>query len=423
MDAEQTYSSRLALFQKPPVETSIEEIQYIEFGPRNGISEGSIIEFVIPGTSAEYIDLKRTRLKVKARILMSDGTAIKPDNHVGLVNLSLSSLFRQVDVLLQDKIVSSELNICYPYKALIDVLLHYGFDLKEGELQSELFYKDTGNMDAIPPGNNPGLMERVKYTQNSTEVTLEGPVHTDVFQQDRLIMNGVKIVTKFHPISKKFSLMTGDDQEYKVQITSAVLRVCHVKVSNAVILAQNEALSSSPALYPYWKSNFKTMSVPSGVTTVTSDDIFHGSVPSKLIIAMVKTAAFQGDYKLNPYNFINADVSSINVSVDGQSVPGQPLRPDFSTGDYTTSFLSMFFNNYPHYGGGNWISRTEYVNGYSFFCFDIQGEASQDIFGKIRKGFTKLEMSFGTPTPNLMILLYSLFPGQIKIDKARNVIL
>ena len=307
-------------------------------------------------------------------------------------------------MLLQDKIVSSETNICYPYKALIDVLLHYGFDLKEGELQSELYYKDSGNMDAVPPGNNPGLMERVKYTQNSTEVTLEGPVYTDMFQQDRLIINGVKIVTKFHPISKKFSLMTGDNHEYKVQ-------------------AQTEALSTSPALYPYWKSNFKTISIPSGITTVTSYDIFHGSVPSKLIVAMVKTSAFQGDYKLNPFNFINADVTSINISVDGQTVPSQPLRPDFSTGDYTTSFLSMFFNNYPHHGGGNWISGTEYANGYSFFCFDIQGEASEDIFGKIRKGFTKLEMSFGTPTSNLMILLYSLFPGQIKIDKARNVIL
>ena len=95
MDAEQTYSSRLALFQKPRVESSVEEVQYINFGPRNGISEGSIIEFVIPGTSAEYIYLKRTRLKVKARIVMSDGTPIihKPDNQVGLVNLSLSSLF------------------------------------------------------------------------------------------------------------------------------------------------------------------------------------------------------------------------------------------------------------------------------------------------------------------------------------------
>ena len=93
MDSEQTYSSRLALFQKPFVETSVEEIQYIDFSPRNTVSEGSIIEFVIPGTSAEYIDLRRTRLKLKVRIVSSDGKPITSDMQVGLVNLSLSSLF------------------------------------------------------------------------------------------------------------------------------------------------------------------------------------------------------------------------------------------------------------------------------------------------------------------------------------------
>ena len=356
MESEQTYSSRLALFQKPYIENSVEEIQYIDFTPRNGLAEGSVIEFVIPGTSAEYIDLRRTRLKIKARIVTNEGKPITTDMQVGLVNLSLSSLFRQVDVLMQDKIVSSDINICYPYKSMIDVLLRYGFEVKEGPLQSELYFKDIGNMEAVPSGNNGGLMERVKYTLNGQEVVLEGPIHTDLFQQERPIMNGVKIVIKCHPASKKFSLMTGDDEEYRVQITSAILRVCHVRVSNAVILAQNEALNLSPALYPYWRSNFKTISVPAGVTTVTSDDIFHGSVPSKLVVAMVKTGAFQGDYELNPYNFIHNDVTSIDVSVDGQSVPGQPLRPNFKTGDYTSSFLSMFFNNYPHHGRGNWIT-------------------------------------------------------------------
>ena len=422
MDSEQTYTSKLAIFQKPYVENSVEEIQYIEFAPRNGISDGSIIEFVIPGTSAEYIDLKKSRLKIKARIVKSDGTPIKVENKVGLVNLSLSSLFRQVDVLLQDKIVSSDINICYPYKALIDVLLNYGFGLKESQLQSELYYKDTNVMDAPPTGNNPGLVERTKFTAAGTEVTLEGPVHTDLFQQERPIINGVKIVTKFHPINSKFSLMTGEKEAYKVQITSAILRVCHVKVSNEVIVAQDEVLSLHPALYPYWKSNFKTISVPSGLTTVTSDDIFHGSVPSKLIVAMVQTSAFQGNYSLNPYNFIHANVSSISLSVDGQSVPGQPLTPDFSTGDYTSSFLSMFFNNYPHNGGGNWITRSDFANGYALFCFDIQGETSEDIYGVDRKGFTKLQLTFASPTPNLMILLYSSFSGLLKVDKARNVI-
>ena len=253
MDTDQTYSSKLALFQKPYIESSVEEVQYINFLPTSTISDGSVIEFRIPGTSAEYIDLKRSRLKVKAKIVKGDDTPIGQGSNVGLVNLSLASLFRQVDVQMQDKLVSSEINICYPYKAMMDVLLRYGFDVKEGPLQSELYYKDTGNMDAVPPRNNSGLMSRVAYTANGNEVTLEGPVHTDMFQQDRVILNGVKIVTKFHPSSTKFTLMTGDAEEYKVQITSAILRVCHVKVSNAVILAQNEALNVSPALYPFWK--------------------------------------------------------------------------------------------------------------------------------------------------------------------------
>ena len=217
--------------------------------------------------------------------------------------------------------------------------------------------------------------------------------------------------------------MTGDSEEYKVSITSAVLKVCHVKVSNAVMVAQNEALNTSPALYPYWKSNFKTIAIPGGVTSVTSDDIFHGEVPSKLILAMVKTQAFSGDYRLNPFNFIHNNVNWIELSVDGQSVPGQPLKPNFETGDYTSSFLSMFFNNYPHHDGGNWISREEYANGYSLFCFDIQGEADQDIFGKKKAGYTKLVMNFAQPTTNLMLILYSSFPSVIKIDKTRNVIL
>ena len=207
-DFEQTYTSKLALFQKPYTKTSVEDIQYIDFLPTSTISQGSVIEFRIPGTSSEYVDLKRCRLKLKARIIKSDGSPIGADDDVGLVNLSLASIFRQVDVQIQEKLLSSDINICYLYKSMMDVLLKYGFDLKEGLLQSELYYKDIGVMDAVPPGNNSGLVQRTAFTANGNEVTLEGPIHSDVFQQDRPILNGVKIVLKFHPSSDKFSLIT-----------------------------------------------------------------------------------------------------------------------------------------------------------------------------------------------------------------------
>ena len=140
---------------------------------------------------------------------------------------------------MQEKLVISDIKIFfYPYKYKLDVLLKYGFDLKDGLLESELYYKDTGVRDAVPPGNNSGLTSGTAFTANGNELTLEGPIHTDVFQQDRPILNGVKIILKFHPSTDKFSLMTGDSEDYKVSITSAILKVCHGKVANVVTIAQ-----------------------------------------------------------------------------------------------------------------------------------------------------------------------------------------
>ena len=422
VDTKETYSSKLALFQPPAVETTVEQVQYIEFLPSSTISKGSVIEFRIPGTSAEYIDLSRSKLKVKARIVKSDGNPIKAENQVALVNLSLSSIFRQVDVQMQEKLVGSGTNICYPYKAMLDTLLKYNHDVKEGPLQSELYYKDVGVMDATTAGGNSGLMSRYQYTEAGNEVTLEGPVHTDIFQQERLILNGVKIVVSFHPVDNKFALMNSDSEEYAVSITEAILKVCHVKVSDAVILAQNEALNISPALYPHWKSKLMTISVASGDSTVSNDDIFNGEIPSKLILALVRTEAFTGSYTLNPFNFLHLNANYLEVTVDGQSVPAKPLRPNFETGDYTSSFLSIFFNKYPTHAW-NWIPREDYVNGYSLFCFDIQGQVQEDLFAKHKKGHSRLTINFASSVPYpVMLIVYSISPGLIKIGKARNVI-
>ena len=53
VDTEETYSSKLALFQPPAVKTTVEQVQYIEFLPSSTISKGLVIEFRIPGTSAD----------------------------------------------------------------------------------------------------------------------------------------------------------------------------------------------------------------------------------------------------------------------------------------------------------------------------------------------------------------------------------
>lgn len=79
----------------------------------------SPIEFVVPGHGDEYIDLSHTMLNIQTRILKSVGTKIKDLVKVGPMNNWLHSLFSQVDVYLNQRLVSSAGNT-YAYRSYIE---------------------------------------------------------------------------------------------------------------------------------------------------------------------------------------------------------------------------------------------------------------------------------------------------------------
>ena len=81
--------SELDLFSLPPTQTSIDKGQWVEYHPISTISNGGPIEFFIPGSSEEYMDLNQTQLYIKAKITKSDGSNLADDDQVGPMNLFL----------------------------------------------------------------------------------------------------------------------------------------------------------------------------------------------------------------------------------------------------------------------------------------------------------------------------------------------
>ena len=84
------------------------------------------------------------------------------------VNNWLHSLFKQVDVYLNDTLVTPSTNTC-PYRAYIETALSYGSDAKETQLTSQLWYKDTaGRTDSVALADddttNAGFKSRRNYT-------------------------------------------------------------------------------------------------------------------------------------------------------------------------------------------------------------------------------------------------------------------
>ena len=67
--------NELSLFASPSNQVAVEKVYFTEARPISSIdSEDTPIEIVVSGAGAEYIDLRRSRLYVKAKITKSDGT-------------------------------------------------------------------------------------------------------------------------------------------------------------------------------------------------------------------------------------------------------------------------------------------------------------------------------------------------------------
>ena len=114
----------------PPTQTSVEHGCTMDYHPVSTLTDNGPIEFNIPGSGEDYIDLTNTFLHLGVKITAADGANIADAAAIGPVNLLMHSLFSQVDVALNDKLVSSSTNT-YAYRAYLETLLNYGKEAKE----------------------------------------------------------------------------------------------------------------------------------------------------------------------------------------------------------------------------------------------------------------------------------------------------
>ena len=116
-------------------------------------------EFAVSGAGDDYIDLFNTYLFVEAQIVNTYGSNLEPDTDVGPVDLWMHSLFSDVSVSLNEKLVSPPTSM-YPYRAYIETLFSYGPAAKESQLTGVMWYKDTPGQQDKRRTDNKGFTAR-----------------------------------------------------------------------------------------------------------------------------------------------------------------------------------------------------------------------------------------------------------------------
>ena len=155
----------------------------------------------------------------------------------------------------------------YPYKAMVDFLLSTNTDMIQSEGEAALFHKDQpGAMEAVTyTGGNSGFTERGRPTRSRRTARVEGLLYTDFgIDQPRAIINGVAVTLKVFQSSNDFRLMRNGKEKLRLKITEAILKVCYISLNPDMLVAHNEALKTSPALYPFWRSDVKSFSIAKG---------------------------------------------------------------------------------------------------------------------------------------------------------------
>ena len=68
------------------------------------------MNLLVGGSSQDYLNLANMQLYVRAKIIKADNTATHYTNNMGPTNLWLHSLFSEVDLKLNDTLVTSTNN-------------------------------------------------------------------------------------------------------------------------------------------------------------------------------------------------------------------------------------------------------------------------------------------------------------------------
>ena len=412
---EENHAQQMSIFQAPPSNTGMQQRDWVEFRPVNQISDDTAIEFNIGPQSTGLLDLKESKLCVKMKVVKEDGSAVTTSDLVSTVNLPLHSMFSAVECEIQQTSVS-QIGNNYPYKAYIDTLLSTSSSRKIDNT-SQLFFKDSaGEFDATEPtAANAGLWNRYFVTRDGGIVDLQGPLMLDLFQQERLILNGVGMTLKLWPSKNAFRLMSGSEPgTERLQIVDASIKLCIQRPSAGLVMAHADQLKETPALYPLMSSAIKIASIAAGEFSFSADNMFQGEVPSQLILGLVSSQAYIGDYKKSPFNFQHFDCNFVAFYVDGQSLPAKPLQPRYADQNFVDAYQTL-----QNINKDVWITRDEYDSGYTLYNLDVNPYVD---FNTKRIAHCRLELRFARPLPeSVTLVMYGKFPEIIRIDQSRSV--
>ena len=429
--------SELDLESVPATQVVIVDEYSVETGPSSTLDTKAPLEFDLPGSGDDFLDLSESLLRLWVQLRNADGSKLeftKPDGSpgaqrdVGPVNLAMHSIFSQVELMLNDSLVYSS-NNTYPFRAYISSALSFCEAVKNG------WMRDTQGMrmETLKHDDKAGNKAMHAYCDEKINddgvLELVGRPHVDLFNQERLIPNGVSTRLRLTRSSDAFFMMShkNGQKPFKITILDARFMARRVKLAAKEQLRIERLISTHGAKYPVTHVVTKNFTLPMGTSSIDVDSMFTGQRPNKVVLGLVSNQAFNGAYNKSPFNFQHFNLIYACLNVDGKQVPTKGLNFDFDNQSYMDGFLALLRNCGCHQTNMDiGITGERFANGSTMLCFDLTPDldgASAHHVSARRNGTIKASLRFKTPLVETVTLLaFGQFDNTVLIDRNRSVL-
>ena len=185
-------------------------------------------------------------------------------------------------------------------------------------------------------------------------------------------------------------------------------------VSSPDLRSYYESIDYSPLKYDYEECEVIVKSIPQGEVTIRCDNLRGGNVPIQIFVGFIESEALNGKHTHASTRFAPHHVQYMNISVNGNSVNGYPIRTKHGI---VTQPLQKFLactNRVCNVNAGEFLSP----NGFQFnYLWSHKFEAEDAAVGWIGVD-CKLKEAFDE---SMSMVVWIINSASIAIDKYHQI--
>jgi hypothetical protein len=417
-------SSGLALFDLPSVDKSLVYGKFLTVYPSSVLSDAGPHDFIVPSDGQDFTDLPYTRLEGCIEINKLDGGKMTDTELNAYCNLLPQSLFKQIEIYVNNTQVSDISAPTAAWKAAIETILTFPESVKNTTLQLEYFSKDTLGEENTFTLTTESFKKRHAIIKNG-KIYFSMILHLDFLQSTKFLLPKCELKFKFIQNEDSFTLL-GASLVSKIKIHELKLLVRRLTVHPSIAAQVESQLLQTPAVMPIAASKINTYIINKGVKTERISNIYRGVLPRSFIVTFVDTEAFNSTISKNPFVFKHYKLNYFQAYINGEPLLTEVFQPDFSNNKFHREYRWFLDNlGFAHDRDSNGITMEEFKTNSFFLPFDLSPDLSNGAtLSTPKEGSLDFLIGFeGTLSDNITMIVFATFNEGVVIDAQRNVTL